>query len=132
MKKLLALVMVGVLVFVFVACENKTNNDTSIESTTAVESSSETTSEEAPDWKQFLSEYEAWVDDYIEFMKKYEKNPSDLTLLSEYATMASDMTEWAEKSDEVSADLENASPAELSEYTAELTRILNKLTAAMQ
>ncbi len=37
--------------------------------------------------KEFLDGYEAFVDEYVEFMKQYQKNPTDLTLLLKYAAI---------------------------------------------
>lgn len=38
-----------------------------------------------PDFKAAMDSYEAFVDEYIAFMKKLEDNPSDLELLADYA-----------------------------------------------
>lgn len=78
-------------------------------------------------WREFLDEYEAWVDRYVAFYKKYQANPTDLTLLADYATMTSELTEWSTKTEEMEQELESASAAELAEYTAELARIAAKL-----
>ena len=80
------------------------------------------------EWRQFLKDYEKWVDDYIAFMKKYKENPSDLTLLSEYSKMLTDMSEWAEKADKIELELSDTS--ESLEFSAELLKIAAKLTEA--
>lgn len=76
-------------------------------------------------WREFLKDYEAWVDDYIAFMNKYNANPADLTLLADYATMMSEYAEWADKVDKMD---DNLSDTEALEYAAELSRIATKLT----
>lgn len=39
-----------------------------------------------PEFKEAMDSYEAFIDEYCEFMKKYKANPTDLTLLQEYPT----------------------------------------------
>ena len=101
-----------------------------VETATAVEQPVEKVSNTSGDaeWKKFLKEYEAWVDDYIKLMKKYNANPSDTSLLSDYTDAMQKMVEWSEKADKVSDELAN-NPAALSEYMETLTRILGKLNA---
>ncbi len=81
------------------------------------------------EWKQFLEDYEAWVDDYIEIVKKYKENPTDISILSDYTEMVSDMADWSERANEVQKELEN-SPTATVEYAAELARIAAKLAEA--
>jgi hypothetical protein len=75
---------------------------------------------------EFLQEYEAWVDEYVAFMKKYKANPSDVTLLMDYSRLVGEMTEWSKKSTNLSAGLTGA---ELKEYLAVNKRILAKLAS---
>lgn len=82
------------------------------------------------DWKTFLDEYEAWVDDYIALVEKYAANPTDTTILTDYTKMAQEMLEWAEKVGEIEIELED-DPAALAEYVKELARISNKLNEAV-
>ena len=79
------------------------------------------------EWKQFLKDYEKWVDDYIKLMEKYKKNPADMSILEDYTTAITEITEWAEKADKVELDLKN-DPDALSEYLETLSRIVNKLS----
>lgn len=76
-------------------------------------------------WREFLAEYEDWVDRYIELVNKYKADPTNTELLSEYTDMLSDLTEWSEKSSDVQLDVTD--PTEAAEYAAELLRIVNKL-----
>ena len=80
------------------------------------------------DWKEFLREYEAWVDSYIEFMEKYNDSPTDLTLLTDYMKLMEEYLEWAEKAEAVEVELAN-SPQALKEYMETLTRIIGKLAS---
>ena len=61
-------------------------------------------------------------------LEKYKKNPSDLTILSDYANMMTELSEWTTKTENMEAELKNASPSELAEYSAELLRIVSKLS----
>jgi len=80
------------------------------------------------DWKEFLRLYEEWIDSYIEFMEKYNANPTDMTLLNDYLKLMQEMSEWAEMAEQIEVDLAN-DPIALREYTDTLTRILIKLNA---
>ncbi len=84
-----------------------------------------TKSESSVDWREFLVEYEEWVDDYIEIVKKYNNNPSDMSILSDYTEMVSEMTEWTDKADDVELSITDTDEA--LEYSQELLRIAGKL-----
>lgn len=135
MKKFLALLLFVVLVFTISACGSETTTDVSTQEDATVVSSQEADApvQETSDtieWKEFLSEYEAWVDQYIVMMKKYKENPSDLTLLADYSNMMTEMADWAEKTEKMQVELENASSAELAEYSAALAKIAAKIAQA--
>ena len=72
-----------------------------------------------------MVEYEEWVDDYIEIVKKYNNNPSDMSILSDYTEMVSEMTEWTDKADDVELSITDTDEA--LEYSQELLRIAGKL-----
>ena len=78
------------------------------------------------EWKEFLEDYEKWVDSYIAIMKKYKKNPSDTSILSEYTEAMSDLITWSQKADKVQVDLED-DPSALEEYMKTYSRIIKKL-----
>lgn len=80
-------------------------------------------------WRQFLKNYEEFVDDYIAFMKKYQANPTDMTMLTDYVDMMAKVSEWSENADEFEDELND--PAELAEYTKEYMRILTKMTTGL-
>ena len=61
-------------------------------------------------------------------MKKFSENPKDPSVISDYAKLMEELSQWQEKSAGVQAELENASPRELAEYTAELLKIISKLS----
>ena len=53
-----------------------------------------------PDLKAFLDSYETFVDEYVDFMKKYSADPSNaLSMLGEYSEMMTKYADFAEKVD---------------------------------
>ena len=77
------------------------------------------------DFKKAMDSYESFMNDYVEFMKKYQKNPADLSLLADYSKYMSDYTkvcndfsDWGDK--DLSTD-------ELAYYLDVQTRVSKKL-----
>ena len=122
MRSIFALVCV--LSLSLAACGEGATQNTPTNSTTA--------SESASSWKQFLKEYEAWVDRYVETTEKYQKNPADTTILSDYTALANQAADWDARTKEMDEDLQKASVEELTEYQAELARIVQKLSQAVK
>lgn len=91
---------------------------------------SDSESDDQTDWQLFLNDYESWVDRYIEVLKKYAANPTDMSILSEYTKMISELDEWQSRSEEVQQELDKASPEELVQYSKELLRIASKISEA--
>ena len=133
MKKILSLICSLALIFSLVACntennikqENLSNQNPQINGE-ASDISNESSS--SAEWRQFLKEYEEWVDKYIVVYNKYKSNPTDLSILSDYTDMAAQLVEWSEKTENVQKELESASSEELAEYSKELLRIAGKMT----
>ena len=112
---------------------NKGHNgaETKVEETASTEENikndkTDNTSDE--DWRQFLKEYELWVDDYVSFMKKYSENPTDASFSADYAKLMSKISEWNEKAKNIENSLKDASPEVLAEYYETLNRILKKMS----
>lgn len=101
--------------------------DSTTNETTSIETENNSLSDDS-EWKQFLKDYEAWVDDYIEIINKYKNNPSDMSLLSDYTKMVSKMADWSQRADEIELEIKDTSAA--MEYSAELLRIAGKLAEA--
>lgn len=80
------------------------------------------------DFKKAMDSYEAFIDEYIRFMDKYNKNPSDLTLIQEYSNYITKLTEMESNFDKWKyEDLNN----EEKKYYLEVeTRVAKKLTDA--
>ena len=112
MKKISAFALAVLMLFTFAAC----NSDPA-------------PTEPEAEWKQFLKDYEAWVDDYVEIFEKYKKNPADLSILYDYLDMVSEMVEWEERADEIELELEDTSAA--LEYSKEILRITGKMAKIM-
>jgi hypothetical protein len=79
-------------------------------------------------WKQFLKEYEAWIDSYVSIMKKYEANPTDLSLLADIAEFAEETAEWATKAEDIEDDL---SGDDLVAFLETYNRIIQKLSSVI-
>ena len=78
-----------------------------------------------PEFKEAMDSYEAFYDEYCAFMKKYQENPADLSLLAEYANMMGKLTEMDEKFDAwENGDLNDE---ELKYYMEVQTRVTQKM-----
>ncbi|MBQ3021720.1 MAG: hypothetical protein IJD91_00135 [Clostridia bacterium] len=142
MKKLLALLLTIVMLLAFPGCgakkediEENSETDVIVSAQQKNKASEEEVDEEPEqkestgekEWRKFLEDYENWVDDYIKILKKYEENPTDLSILSDYADMMLELADWEAKTEKMEEELENASPGEVAEYSAELLRIAAKM-----
>ena len=78
-----------------------------------------------PELKEFLDSYEDFVDDYVAFMEKYYKNPSDLSLLSDYSEFLQKYTEFASKVDDY--DIDDLSGKDYDYYLEVTSRCTQKL-----
>ncbi len=131
MKKLLAFILTIMIVLSLSACGGKTQPANSPGSTTVADQSVPETNKKSSsendtvEWRQFLKEYEAWVDEYIEIVKKYKANPTDMSILSDYTNMLSKVSEWSEKADKIQLELKDTDEA--LKYSEEVLRIAGKL-----
>ena len=78
-----------------------------------------------PSFKEMMDSYEAFFDEYIDFMKKYKENPNDLSLISEYTEYLSKYSDYMSKLSAV--DTDSLSAADLAYYTEVNARITKKL-----
>ena len=78
-----------------------------------------------PSFKEMMDSYEAFFDEYIDFMKKYKENPSDLSLISEYTEYLSKYSDYMSKLSAV--DTDSLSAADLAYYTEVNARITKEL-----
>ena len=123
----------------------KVSDNLDVETTTSSEGSSSqqssTTVSEEPsektddtgidaDFKSAMDSYEKFMNDYVDFMKKYYANPSDLSLLADYADFMSDYTNYVE--DFEAWEDEDLNSAELAYYIDVQTRVNKKLLEVTQ
>ena len=78
-----------------------------------------------PEFKEAMDAYEAFYDEYCEFMKEYMENPMNLSLLTKYSQML-------EKSEEVDKafeawDGDTLNNAEMKYYWEVYNRVMQKL-----
>lgn len=78
-----------------------------------------------PEFKEAMDSYEAFYDEYCEFLEEYSKNPTDVTLLKKYMDFLSKTQEMEEKFEAwEDTDMNNA---ELKYYMEVQQRIMQKL-----
>ncbi len=78
-----------------------------------------------PEFKEAMDAYEAFYDEYCEFLKAYEKNPTDYKLLLEYSQMMQKSVEMNEKFAEW--DESEMNDAEMKYYLEVTARVNKKL-----
>ncbi len=93
--------------------------------TTEPVTASSASTENTVDWEDFLDEYEDWIDDYADFMKKFNANPQDPTLLQKSLTLAQEAAEWSEKAENLKTNLNSK---DAIEYSNRLLKIIAKLS----
>ena len=77
-----------------------------------------------------MDSYEAFYDEYCDFMKKYKANPTDMTLLGEYTNMVSKLADMDAKFNAWDEGTMNA--AELKYYAEVTNRVAQKLLEVSQ
>lgn len=93
------------------------------------DSSSSDETEISADFKATMDSYEEFFDEYVDFMKKYQENPTDTTLLTESADM---LTKEAELMKELeSMDQSQMTTAEAAYYLEVTARINKKLASVL-
>ena len=83
-----------------------------------------------PEFKEAMDSYEAFYDEYCEFMKKYNANPTDATLLDGYMDMLDRSVEMTEKFEEW--DQEEMNDEELKYYLDVSNRVSKKMIDVME
>lgn len=82
-----------------------------------------------PEFKKMMDEYEDFFESYCDFMEEYQKDPTNLSLLTKYATIMTEYAEMVESLDNV--DTDNLSNAELAYYLEVTARIEKMLLSAV-
>lgn len=78
-----------------------------------------------PEFKEAMDSYEAFFDEYCEFMKKYKENSTDLSLLADYADYMTQYVDTMAKLEKLGE--ENLNDAELLYYVETSNSISQKL-----
>ena len=79
-----------------------------------------------PDLKAFLDSYEAYVDEYVDFMKKYNADPNNMiNMLGEYTEIMAKYEDFAKKIDQY--DSKTMSNADAAYYLEVTTRCSQKM-----
>ena len=86
------------------------------------------TEEMRPEFKEAMDSYEAFYDEYCEFMKKYNANPTDTELISSYGDIMTEMVEMTEKFE--AWEENDLNTAELKYYIEVNNRVAQKLVEA--
>jgi hypothetical protein len=97
---------------------NTTSESSVATSTQDSDTNSSSTNSECKKW---LDDYDSWVTKYIAFMRKYKKNPADMSMLSDYSRLTSEMTKWANGNSDCD---DAASIARMTEIANRLNREL--------
>lgn len=83
-----------------------------------------------PEFKEAMDSYEAFFDEYCEFMEKYSETDDTTGMLADYADY---MTKYAEMMEKMNAiDQDELSTAETAYYVEVTTRITQKLAEVAQ
>lgn len=82
------------------------------------------------DFKEAMDNYESFMNDYVDFMKKYKANPTDLSLITDYATYISKYNELSQSFEKWNSS--DMNDAEKAYYIEVQTRVNNKLLEAAQ
>lgn len=127
-KRLLALLLCVLMLFSTLAGCNSaatnTGNDTDKEQNTDTDTKVEEEIDE--EFRSWVDSYEAFINDYVEFMKQYnESDGSDLSLIGQYATMMQDYSTFIAEAEEVNKD--DVAAADYSYYVDASERVAEKL-----
>lgn len=82
------------------------------------------------DFKEAMDNYESFMNDYVDFMKKYQANPTDLSLITDYATYINKYNELSQSFEKW--DSSDMNDAETAYYLEVQTRVNNKLLEVSQ
>ena len=84
-----------------------------------------------PDLKAFLDSYEKFIDEYVDFMKKYNENPDNMiSMIGEYAEMMQKYADFADKIDQY--DENEMSSADYKYYIEVTARCTQKMLEALE
>ncbi len=105
--------------------DNLDNNNEIIDNASDDETSGDAGDGIRPEFKEAIDTYEAFFDEYIEFMKKYSESESDVSLLGDYMDFIEEYADTMEKLTVL--ETQEMSTEEMLYYTEAMLRINNKL-----
>ena len=82
---------------------------------------------QSSEFREFLESYEAFIDDYVEFMKKYRANPTQASLLAEYSNFMQKYLEFSESLEKYDAKKDKLTPEEQKLYLEVTLRCTQKI-----
>lgn len=77
------------------------------------------------DWRETLQEYENFVNDYVNTLQEFTKNPTDTILKEKIEALQNDVSEWDAKMKKISEDLKGT--AEEKEFQTKQMELYSKL-----
>ena len=139
MKKMFALLMAGLLVLFLTACTGgSTGNTESSQGATSQQSTVSETVEESsavqtaatdeinPEFKKTVDDCEAFFDEYVAFMQKYQESGDTEALVADYTDFMTRYTDMMAALEEI--DESTLNDAEKAYYTEVSARILQKVS----
>jgi hypothetical protein len=105
---------------ILTSCGGSSTESTDSAESTETESGEVAEEESSSDCEQFLEDYEAFADSYIEVLEKMKADPTDASLMSEYTEMMNQTIEMQN----------GAANCTDPEFAAKLTEIAVKITNA--
>lgn len=103
----------------------ETEEPTETKETTAEKKEEKSSDEVSADFKETMDEYEAFMNDYVDFMKKYENSDDTASMLADYGKMMAQYAEFTEKIDAIDED--ELSDADYAYYMKVTGRVTEKL-----
>ena len=107
------------------AAEEAEKESTESAAATTESTTGATTDDVDPDFKAAMDSYETFFEEYVEIMKKYKANPTDLSILSDYATYMGQYAEMIQKFE--TWESKDLNTAEAAYYIEVQVRITQKL-----
>ena len=97
MKKILSILFVAT--FIFSSCGYRKTSKEIKEAREAINDAAEELGvegdfKEAKDCAEFVDQYEKWMNDYLDFLEEYLKNPMDAAKSQEYMKLAQEGLNW--------------------------------------
>lgn len=100
--------------------DNKTSSSSNSSTTTTSTASSSNSQ-----WRQVLSDYEVFMNKYVDFMKKYKNSSDTSSMLADYSKLMKEYADWTQKIGDMKSDL---SGDDLSYYLEVMGRVSKKLS----